>query len=251
MKTIHLLFLLTLLSLQTSLSGQSKIRTVIPSVEQETDYVWRTIRDIRFFEQHNYSVSLPAHPLIDSLLDRSRKQQLLDTDYLKLKALMEKTIYNTGDYQQAFEKIEAQKALIHKMLKEHAQLQLEWDFQSFEGYPIVLTLYGSGGSFDPDNGSILIFATTDGRFKQYDNPANTIIHEIIHIGIEYSIIQKYEVPHGLKERIVDHYVKLCFGSYLPDYRIQNMGDPTIDQQFKSKDSLKQLDQVVGNFLKKN
>jgi len=68
----------------------------------------------------------------------------------------------------------------------------------------------------------------------YDNPANTIIHEIVHMGIEKSIIQKYNLSHGLKERIVDTIVYVLFGEFLPEYKVQNMGDTKIDKFLKKE-----------------
>ena len=126
-----------------------------------------------------------------------------------------------------------------------------WPFKAFDNDQINLTQYGSGGSYHPDDGSILIFTTPQGQFKQYDNPANTNIHEIIHIGIEASIIQQLKVPHTLKERIVDLYVQLSFHKELPDYRIQNMGDKRIDQYLNKKKQLKHLHQIIETFMKEN
>ena len=94
----------------------------------------------------------------------------------------------------------------------------------------------------------MIFTTPTGGFKNYDNPANTIIHEVIHIGIEEAIISELNVPHALKERIVDKYVMLYYSPFLPDYRIQDMGDTRIDKYLNEIGDLKELDKIVEKVL---
>ena len=46
---------------------------------------------------------------------------------------------------------------------------------------INLTLYGPGGSYNPQEGSIILMITKEGTFKQSLDPAETIVHEIVHI----------------------------------------------------------------------
>lgn len=237
------------IALSSSAWNQAQIDIHIPTVEEETDYIWRNIQDIAFFEAHNYELTFPEGALIDSLLSKSKANQLTQHDYEQLKAFMQLEVYNVLDYSNAFKKIEKQVPLVDSMVNQLLKLNRDWNFIFFNPYRIQLTLYGSGGSYDPDTGNIIIFATKDGAFKQYNNPANTLIHEIVHIGIEESIIQKYNVPHPLKERIVDTIVLLHFGSLLPEYKLQQMGDTRLDQYLKNKADLDRLDKIVADILK--
>ncbi len=229
--------------------AKSRVTIQIPSLQQETDYVWQTIRDIRFFEQHNYAVSLPAGQLIESLLQKSRSNQLTDDDYIGLQVFMQNDVYQAADYLSGSQKINANLPLINRMINQISDGRRNWDFKEFENYQVRLTLYGPGGSFDPDNGSILIFTSPEGGFKQYKNPANIIIHEVVHIGIEHSIVQKHGVPHGLKERIVDTFVLLNFHEMLPAYRKQPMGDQRLDAMLTSQDDLNDLASIIEQFVK--
>ncbi len=71
------------------------------------------------------------------------------------------------------------------------------------------------------------------------------------MNVEYiqSIVQKYGLPHGLKEYIVDTFVYLMFQEQLPEYRIQNMGDPKIDDYLKTPDDLSALkNTIVSEFV---
>ncbi len=243
MAKCHFFFLLFLF---TSLQGKSQrsVSVNIPTVEMETEYVWRTIQDIAFFEENNYQISLPNGTLIEGLKAKAKLGTLTDTDYEELEKFMKKNVYRESDYKKGYEKITNELDLINKMVNEIEQSNFNWIFKTFNTYHVNLTLYGPGGSYNPDEGSILIFTTPQGQFKSYDNPANTVIHEITHIGIEEAIITKYNVPHALKERIVDTFVSLNFKQYLPDYRIQDMGEYRIDPYLTVKSNLENLDQIV-------
>ncbi|WP_204336094.1 hypothetical protein [Leptobacterium flavescens] len=229
------------------LQAQNRITINIPTPEQEADQIWRTLRDIAFFEKHNYQLSLPKNELIDDLKQKSRANRLSQNDYESLKKFVKTRAYKKSDYLMGYEKIEQVVPLLNKMVTSIGQSRKNWDFKEYDVYQVNLTLYGPGGSYDPDNGSILIFTTLDGRFKQYDNPVNTLIHEIVHIGMENSIMAEYKVPHPLKERIVDTFVWLSFGELLPDYRIQNMGDKRIDDHLKERKDLEDLAEIVKAF----
>lgn len=244
-----LFFVLTLTPV--FVQSQDQVHVNIPTLEEETEYIWRTIIDTQFFEENNYQVSLPDGELIESLKQKAKSNSLSDEDYENLKIFMQKGVYDPSDYREGYQNIKSQLALVNTMITEIGNLNLDWNFKKFDMYQVNLTLYGPGGSYNPDEGSLLIYTTLDGRFKQYDNAAHTLIHEIVHMGIESSIIQKYNVPHPLKERIVDTFVSLCFKELLPDYRIQNMGDTRTDPYLQNKDDLTKLDEIVERILKSN
>ncbi len=229
-------------------SAQERIRINIPSAAEEAEYVWRTIQDIHFFDQHGYSISLPQGAVIDTLLEKARSHSLTDNDFTMLQSYMSTKIYTRNDYQAAYKKIERRRPLLNQMINEIDASERQWLFCSFDTYQVNLTLYGPGGSYDPENGSILIFTTPQGDFKNYHDPANTIIHEVVHIGIETSIISKYNVPHPLKERIVDTFVTLNFQKKLPEYRVQNMGNTAIDTLVKKREDLANLAETVAKFM---
>ncbi|MEE9364594.1 MAG: hypothetical protein V3U92_18495 [Cellulophaga sp.] len=239
--------IIILTALLVSCEGKSQSRIVIniPTADTEAEYIWRTIQDIKFFEENNYQISLPKGLFIQKLKGKAKLENLINEDYEQLKEFVKDSVYNKADYQKGNEKIEKELVLINKI----NQSRYNWNFKEFKTYQVNLTLYGAGGSYNLDQGSILIFTTTKGQFKNYDNPANTIIHEITHIGIEEAIITKNKVPHKLKERIVDTFVFLNFNQYLPHYRIQNMGEIGPDQYIKTKMDLKNLNSFVEIIMK--
>lgn len=244
------ILVLVMLSCFNQLFAQPRIEIHIPSPEEEAEYLWRTIRDIRFFEQYNYVVNLPRHTLIDSLVEASRNNQFSNEAYPLLVDLLQSSVYQLEDYQTGANKIRQQEMLIHGALKRLAEFPFRWEYKTFDTHRIRLTLYGSGGSFNPDDGSLILLTTSKGEFRQYPTPANTIIHELIHVGIEESLIQTYHLPHSVKERMVDQIMLLLFQEELPNHQMQDIGSPAVDVYMRNKRDLKRLDKRVRKYLKK-
>lgn len=251
MKLKHLLLFIGVIFFAACQSnGQNRLEVRIPSPQMEAEYIWQTLQDIEFFDSHNYQVSLPPGDLIDELKLKSKSGTLAEEDYGRLEKYITDQIYQEADYQAGFAKIQEELDLINRMINELDPSGLNWKFKEYETYTVNLTLYGPGGSYDPDEGSILLYTTPGGKFKGYDYPANTIIHEVVHIGIEASIVAQYQVPHAMKERIVDTYVSLKFGADLPDYRIQDMGDTRTDPYLQTVADLDDLESIVARLMEK-
>ncbi len=244
-----LLLLLVFISCQADKKPDiARISIQAPTAEAEATYVWSLLGDVPFFEANGYDLSLPDHPLMDSLIARVKSNRLNSEDSLALMATMRDDIFDATDYQAGMDKVTEQMGHLNSMINRLDEAKRSWSFQHYETYQLAFTLYGPGGSYNPDAGSILLYTTPQGDFKSYNNPANTIIHEIVHIGIENSIIGPNEVPHPLKERLVDHIVLLRFGKELPTYRMQPMGDPELDQFFQDISALEDLPQTLQAYL---
>lgn len=246
----NLLVSLVLCGMVCQGTSQNRIAVSIPTIADETASIWRTIRDIQFLESLQYEISLPEGELIEGLVEKSKAKKLTDEDFEELGQFVRDSVYQANAYQQGYEKIVSNRELINQQIRRITNMSRDWVFTDFDTYQISLTLYGTGGSYDPEAGTILMYTTPQGEFKQYDNPANTILHEIVHIGIELSIIQAFDVPHPLKERIVDTFVSLACGEYLPDYRIQEMGENRIDPYLQTTEDLKRLDAIVAEIMEK-
>jgi hypothetical protein len=221
-------------------------------MEQEATSIWRTINDINFLEKQGYNINLPKHSLIDSLIKKSKKGTFGNEDFPVIYTLVETKVFEQNNYEQAMLKVENEIDLLNNLLNEIIDKKTDWDwnFKMFNKYKVVFTLYGTGGSYDPDGGIITLLTNKDGEFMKYKNPAYTIIHEITHMGMEYSIIGKYNLSHSLKERIVDTFVFLMFQEKLPEYKIQNMGDTTIDKYLNKKKDIESLNKIISDFMNK-
>ena len=87
----------------------------------------------------------------------------------------------------------------------HSVESLSLTFQDV--YEIHLTRYGTGGSYVAPN-----TITINIRDKNPKIVARIIFHEAIHLSIE-PLVQKYNVPHWKKERLVD----LVYRKILPEF----------------------------------
>ncbi len=242
MRGLFILFIVILFG------ADDKVVVNVPSAESEAQYIWRNVQDIQFFEKNGYQVAFPPVASLENLKAKSRTQGLSNEDYQVLESELKASVYAEEDYKAGYEKVENALPLVNKMLEKIKELELDWEFKMYDQYNVNLTLYGPGGSYNPDTGDITLFTTPQGQFKQYENPANTIIHEIVHMGIEASLINRYQVPHQMKERIVDQFVMLNFKELLPDYRLQDMRDYRADDIMKSTADLKDLDKRIEKIL---
>ena len=253
MKLIKL-SLITFLTIGLSCKSQkkvSRIEIMQPTIQQEASSIWRTINDYSFFEDQGYTINLPKDSLIDRLIVKSKNGNFGNEDFSSIYNLLETKFFNPKNYEKAEQNVEGQLDLLNEFIKDIdvAKKQWDWTFNTFKTYKIVFTLYGTGGSYDPDEGIITLLTNTQGGFLKYKNPAYTIIHEISHMGMEYSIVQKYKLSHGLKERLIDTFVVLMFQEKLPEYKIQNMGDSNIDNYLENKEDIKSLNAIMGEFVK--
>ncbi len=124
-----------------------------------------------------------------------------------------------------------------------------WGFTLFPECAILLTRYGPGGSYNPDQGSVVLLTRLDGTFKRA-NPLHSVLHEIVHIGIEFPIVKKYKLLQWEKERLVDRIVLEVFGSELHDYKPRVNGDRRLDAYLVGE-WLQNLPEVIERFVHDN
>lgn len=245
---MRILFFAALFLSFIQLQAQERFSYSIPDLQMETTSVWQTIRDIGFFESHGYQVNLPKGKLIQEMIEKSKKGEFGSDDFSSLYQFMEDSVYRKSDYKKGVAKVRERISFLEELVDEISKNNWSWRFKTFETYQIHLTLYGSGGSYNPENASILLFTNTEGGFKNYADPAYTLIHEIVHLGVEASLIQKYQVPHAMKERVVDSIVFYFFGESLPEYSRQEMGDNRLDAYIQSKEDLGKVDEALMKIL---
>ncbi len=218
------------------------------TAKQEADMIWYFIENIEFLQKYNYQLSFPQNELIPILIERSKNDDLNKKDFEKLSKLISEKIYNKNDYSAGINNIKKVLPEIEGIFSKFEEFHSKWNFKIFKEYKLFLTLYGSGGSYEPDKGEITILTTKTGEFKRGINPIGTIIHEFVHIGIEERIIQKYNIQQIIKERIVDKFVSANFNDILPDYFIQNFGDTTIDKYLEDKNCWNNLPYFIEKYV---
>lgn len=249
-----LLFLLLTFITKFTFCQNRCIEISIPTCEDECKYIWNNIIDIPFFDSNGYSISLPNTSLISQFVERSRNKSLSGFDESVLYENIKDSVFDIRDYLNGYAKIVDGLPIIENAISQIASEPWYWHFQRFPKYSIKLTLYGPGGSYNPEKGEIILLTDTTGNFKGNKSPVNTIIHEIIHIGIESSIINKYDLSHCIKERIVDRFIQVYFDENLLDYEVQDFGNEEavlIDKYLNEKSDFINLSTRIEQFLAEN
>lgn len=231
----------------SNVKSQGRLTVAEPTADGEAGYIFRNLHDLNFFKKNNYSVAWPQHSVMKSLFEKAEKNMLDESDFTQLSQTMRKDIFSPADYQIGTKKVEQAAHLVDSAIRIMDTFR-GWGFRTFRSYPVLLTLYGPGGSYDDATGQIILFTTPEGRFKGYISPANTLIHEIFHIGIEEAVVKKYNLTHQQKERLVDLFVKTWFGEVLPEYRLQSFGDSRLDKWFSSRGDFINLPERIRQFL---
>ena len=103
------------------------------------------------------------------------------------------------------------------------------------------------GFYSYEEGIVFMQVNSDGSFAE-ENPLETILHEIVHIGIEESIVQKYALDHWEKERLVDLICKKYLQNFLPNYQLQKNGNIQLDDYFNISNFTTSLPKMINNYL---
>ena len=211
--------------------------------DEEFAYIWGLLGRMAFFRRNGYRVALPEHTLFARLSEEGLSGDGQRDAALRIfhEEIHDPTRYHAG--LAALEHVPATAAPVFDIFETWRR---DWGFLLFTMYEVALTLYGPGGSYDPDSGRIILLTTPDGRFRT-PHPVHTIVHEMIHIGIEQPIVERLGLSHPEKERLVDRLAVVGLGHVLTDYEPQPMGPPEMDR-FVTTETLTDLPKAIESYL---
>jgi len=153
------------------------------SLESEISRVQNTIDRIDWFKEKRYKIRLPETLSLEDA----------DFSYEKIKQAIEHE-YDKENYGKEEKYILDTLPKIKKVLGDYFTSS---SLEPQSVYEINLTRYGVGGSYSIPNKIIVNI-----QVRKEMNLVQTIVHEIIHLSIE-ELIQKYNIDHWNKERLVD------------------------------------------------
>lgn len=146
---------------------------------------------------YRYDMFIPDHPAIREMYDQPILTQEQIAAY---RDVFLKQIYNKETLQKldAVLKNEALPAL-ENVVNVLSPIAENWGI-IFPDKVEIITTYGCGGSYNWGTNPAVIF-----RMERFDGTKTIglLQHEFVHVLIEEPIIQRYNVPQDLKERIVD------------------------------------------------
>lgn len=185
---------------------------IIYSKEFEVERIVNTLKKIDWYKANGYTIQLPASldvsnitTLSKEIIFESVEKEYFEQNYINSKKYIEDNWSNIG--------IE-----LLKNIKE-TSLVLQ------DCYNIQLTRYGVGGSYHLPN-SIIINIQRMFEFGLL----KTIAHESVHLSIQ-KLVEKYNVKHWYKERIVD----LLLNKFVPkvnSFQKISIDTQKVDQIFK-------------------
>ncbi len=214
-------------------------------ISYEIDAIFYYLGRYNFFKAYNYNVTYPEQEEFKELIEKAKNGNIVDKDIEEVGSKFKK-ILNIEDYNDMYEHCEEVIMKNNKILEENKklfmELKLSFDFKIFDKYLVNVTKYGPGGSYNSEDGSIST------KYKKSGINYSTPIHELFHIGIEDSIIKKYEINHVTKEYIIDTFIITYFKKNFTDYKYQNLDDSSIDPYVKENIKVgfdfTQLDQII-------
>ena len=199
------------------------------TASEELNRLKGLVRKMPFFLEHGYKPTFPRSPLFRAVLDKDGNAKTW-TVFAKV---FETFLFRAADYARGLHVLESHGKEFQNVLSRFVKWNRSWGFFLPPTYSIVLTRYGTGGSYNSGTGLILLKANTRGEFKR-ENPMHTIVHEMVHVGIEEAIVQKFKLNHEEKERVVDLLCTIALKDILDGYEIQRIGDTRIDAFFTKK-----------------
>ncbi|MEM1126020.1 MAG: hypothetical protein AAGI71_05160 [Bacteroidota bacterium] len=221
-------------------SAQTVVHVQAPAPSEALGYLERTLADMAFFRANGYQVSLPDHPLFDG-----SEMATADADERRLRFIED--VYAAADFEAALAALQGQHDHLRTAMERLASWGVHDGLQAWDSVTVTLTLYGPGGSFDPDAGHITLWTDTQGQFKG-GGGLHTIIHEMIHLAVEHGIAQPLHLQHWERERLVDLLAQREFTDLLPDYRLQGGPEAPMDR-FVADAELAVLKEAVADYVR--
>lgn len=174
-----------------------------PTLEEEKRRVDGLVARVSWYQEHGYDVYLPTGRVDE--------------------------VYRVEDYQPGIDEIEKQRDVILRAMIRLKNFAKAWSIDQLRDITVVMTKYGVGGSYDVDSCRVVVFVKPDGTLTK--PAAHLVVHEILHIATDRSLVEPFNLSHNQKERFVDLLCRDVFGDLLVDYRMQPMGDVSIDEYF--------------------
>lgn len=179
------------------------------------------LADIIYFSSYK---NLPVHPAFKEL--EAHPEVIASIDQEALYATFLSEVYQPLPTSFIEEKIKKHASTLLTAYQRCEVLNKNWGFVIFPCYSIYPLFYGPGGGYRPDTGGIELNVNDKGLRKK---TCETIIHEMVHIGIENAIVQRFQLSHWEKEGLVDTICSLYFHDLLPNYHMQSSGDKNIQK----------------------
>lgn len=164
------------------------------------------------------------------------KESIVDSDIEEYRDWFKQEIYNVSDLTKYDEVLNS---YVVPMLERGVNRFLvplldSWGAKLPDKLDILCT-YGQGAAYNLQSDIPQIIFRMSRYPDNKEAMLNTMLHEFIHILIEKPIIEKYNVPHNFKERIVDIIGHVFFDRYVQERFVNSFVDKYITPETIKKD----------------
>lgn len=167
------------------------------SVDEEYQNIWNQFWNMQWYREHMQRVTIPDHKAFLNLFIYAPNFHS-NKDQTQLLEIFKNEIYDSGYYNKYIKEIKDNEGLVFQALEELSK-QESLNFKIFDNYTVVLARYGPGGQYNVKESKIILKVADEGLDKEI---IYTVVHEIVHLGIEETIVEKYKLSHHDKEALV-------------------------------------------------
>jgi len=214
------------------------------TAQEELEYLKVLFYGMPFYREHGYKVILPTQKIFQDLLNEN--VSLDEVNWEEVKQFFVKYEYDKNFFKLGIDALEKYRIEIESVFKVFLILHKLWNFRIYSSYEIALTKYGPGGRYNHNLGRMLLMVRKDGSFKRF-NPLHTVIHEMVHFGIEEVIVKKLALSHWEKECLVDLICKYKFDHIIPDYKMQEKRDKRLEK-YVTSEKIDDLPSVIEQYI---
>lgn len=212
--------------------------------EEAFSFILYLSKKLSWFKQNGYTIPLPEHQAFKNLYvlgEATKDEEML------LKTVFYNEVYTFEDFTNGLQVISSIENIMSSVLERLYSLNQNWGFKLMPLYEIIVTLYGPGGNYNPDKGYVIMRVDKNGSFGR--KPVlESVVHELVHIGIEENIVKKFKLTHWEKERLVDLICFTCFKDIVPNYWMQKIEDTSIDTFVTKAVIEKSLPEAIKKFI---
>lgn len=238
------------------------IQIPVPTAEQAYLLFLQNINRIDWYESNARPYFLKSlrqmeNPIINQMIDE--RKSLKDNEKLYIEKFHQpfaKNLYHPECYQKIADDILSYKDTFDKIHERFQQLHDSWGFKIWPEYVVDLNMYVSNGSYNSNTGHIIL-GIKNGKIKADLNMIKLIMHEMVHLGIEKSIVRDEQgnilLKQNEKERVVDNLCRYVGKGIFPDdaLQFQRITEPfAYMDEFVSGQPRKNLAKEIQSFLKK-
>ncbi len=206
--------------------------------------LWNVLTKMPFYKQHGYKVALPEDEEILDLANNPTKLETINREELGKRYV--ENIYRPSDFDVSLSAVKAEINKVEKAAEIFEKLQEYWNFKILPEYLVLLTLYGPGGNYNAETGTILVRTSAEGTFSF--PILQNIIHEMTHIGIEDNLVKKFQLSHQEKEALVDRMCLINFGDLFSPNANNTKNNPFTSTL--TSETMKNLPGVIEDYVLK-